>query len=71
MASMHEIEMALNLVDRGARVSLTAGEFDGTNISIVINLTSGCAVPKRIGYVTLPESAAIALCVQLGEALGL
>ena len=33
MATQHEIEMALNLVDRGARVAVTAGELDNGDIS--------------------------------------
>lgn len=75
MATQHEIDTALNIVDRGARVALTVGERvgedDAAHVCVVINLLSGCAAPKRIGYVRVSEAAALALCVQLGEALGL
>ena len=71
MASMHEIEMALNLVDRGARVAVTAGELDNGDISLVVQLVSGCSTPRRVGHLRLSEAAALALTVQLGEALGL
>ncbi|MFT3759012.1 hypothetical protein [Thauera sp.] len=71
MATQHEIEMTLNIVDRGARVALTVGEPDGQDVRIVIHLVSGCATPKRIGHITVSETTAIGLCMQLGEALGL
>ena len=71
MASIHELEMALNLVDRGAKVALTVGESNGEQLNIVVHLVSGCAVPKRIGFFTLTEASALALCTQLGEALAL
>lgn len=71
MVTQHEIETALNIVDRGARVALTVGERTGDQVSIVVSLVSGCTAPRRIGYVTVTEAAALALCVQLGEALGL
>lgn len=71
MATQHEIEMALNLVDRGARVAITAGEMDDGDISLVVQLVSGCSTPRRIGHLRLSEAAALALAVQLGEALGL
>ncbi|AMO36708.1 hypothetical protein [Thauera humireducens] len=71
MATQHEIEMALNLVDRGARVAITAGEMDDGDISLVVQLVSGCSTPRRIGHLRLSEAAALALTVQLGEALGL
>lgn len=71
MATQHEIEMALNLVDRGAKVALTVGEADGDQINIVVHLVSGCPVPKRIGHLTMSEASALALCTQIGEALAL
>jgi hypothetical protein len=53
-------------------VALTVGELDDSgDVHIVINLLSGCGAPKRIGYLTVSEAAAICLCGQLGEALGL
>jgi hypothetical protein len=71
MPTQHEIEMALNIVDRGARVAITAGEMDDGDISLVVQLVSGCSTPRRIGHLRLSEAAALALAVQLGEALGL
>lgn len=71
MATQHEIEMALNLVDRGARVAVTAGELDNGEISLVVQLVSGCSILRRVGHLRLSEAAALALTVQLGEALGL
>lgn len=71
MATQHELEMALNIVDRGARVAITAGEMDDGDISLVVQLVSGCSAPRRIGHLRLSEAAALALTVQLGEALGL
>jgi hypothetical protein len=71
MATQHEIEMALNLADRGARVAVTAGELDNGDISLVVQLVSGCSTPRRVGRLRLSEAAALALTVQLGEALGL
>lgn len=71
MATQHEIEMALNIVDRGARVAITAGEMADGDISLVVQLVSGCSTPRRIGHLRLSEAAALALTVQLGEALGL
>ena len=71
MPTQHEIEMALSLVDRGARVAITAGEMDDGDISLVVQLVSGCSTPRRIGHLRLSEAAALALAVQLGEALGL
>lgn len=71
MPTQHEIEMALNLVDRGARVAITAGEMDDGDISLVVQLVSGCSTPRRIGHLRLSEAAALALAVQLGEALDL
>lgn len=71
MATQHEIETALNIADRGARVAVTAGELDNGDISLVVQLVSGCSTPRRIGHLRLSEAAAVALTVQLGEALGL
>lgn len=71
MATQHEIEMALNLVDRGARVAVTAGELDNGDISLVVQLVSGCSTPRRVGHLRLSEAAALSLTLQLGEALGL
>ncbi|WP_039920630.1 hypothetical protein [Thauera phenylacetica] len=73
MATQHEIETALNIADRGARgarVAVTAGELDNGDISLVVQLVSGCSTPRRIGHLRLSEAAALALTVQLGEALG-
>ena len=71
MATQHEIEMALNIVDRGARVAITTGEMADGDISLVVQLVSGCSTPRRIGHLRLSEATALALAVQLGEALGL
>ena len=71
MATQHEIKTALNIADRGARVAVTAGELDNGDISLVVHLVSGCSTPRRIGHLRLSEAAALALTVQLGEALGL
>lgn len=71
MATQHEIEMALGIVDRGARVTLTAGELVDGDVGLVVHLVSGCSTPRRIGHLRLSETAALALTVQLGEALGL
>jgi len=71
MATQHEIDMALNLADRGARVTLTAGELIDGDVSLVVHLVSGCRTPRRIGHLRVSEAAALALTVQLGEVLGL
>lgn len=71
MATAHEIDMALNIVDRGARVTLTAGELIDGDVGLVVHLVSGCRTPRRIGHLRVSEAAALALTVQLREALGL
>ena len=71
MATQHEIETALNIADRGARVAITAGEPDDGDISLVVHLVSGCSTPCRVGHLRLSEAAALSLTLQLGEALGL
>ena len=52
-------------------VEPAAGELDNGDISLVVQLVSGCSTPRRVGHLRLSEAAALALTVQLGEALGL